>query len=132
MPADGGELSFKAADGEVQLNAAVELGFLARTGAEAGHLTREPFVLRQGDAATLGSGGIQGGRKAAGGGSVGIKPLHPTLIERVEMLSRLAGDIERSEEGGRPGQYPQRRLHAPRSETENPQRRPCQHEHWAE
>ena len=43
---------------EVQLHTAVELGFLARTGAEAGHLAGEAFVLRQRGAAALGCGGI--------------------------------------------------------------------------
>ena len=32
------------------------------------------------------------------GGGVGLKPFHPALIKRVEMLARLGSDIERSEE----------------------------------
>lgn len=36
-----GEAGFKILQPEIQVHAAVELGFLARTGAEAGHLAGE-------------------------------------------------------------------------------------------
>ena len=82
MSGGHGETGFELFQLEVQLHAAVELGFLARAGAEAGHLASESFVLGQCGAAALGSSGIQGGREAAGqaGGSVGLEPLHPALI----------------------------------------------------
>ncbi len=82
------EAGFELFQLEVQLHAAVELGFLARTGAEAGHLAGEAFVLSQGGAAALGGSGIRGGREAAGqaSGGVSLEAFQPALVERVEIL----------------------------------------------
>ena len=70
-----GEPGFKLFQLKVQLHTAVKLGFLARTGTEAGHLAGKAFVFGQGGAAALCGGGIRGWREAASqtGGSVRLE-----------------------------------------------------------
>src|ERR1035441_379579 len=91
-----GKLRLKALDFKVQLHAAVELALLGRTGTEAGNATGQAFMLSQCGAAAFGGGGVCRRREATRqpGGGVGFKALHPAMIERLEMLARLAGEGE--------------------------------------